>query len=83
MPRSRNTRRPKDRSFTAKQRTWRRAAGGWTEFARNLALLFFNAPFVEPLLTGASVDPGLAFRGVAVGIVLLIVSTILDVERRD
>jgi hypothetical protein len=50
---------------------------------RNLALLFFGAPFVEPLLAAAPLEIGLAGRGVGVGIVLLGLSTILDIERRD
>jgi hypothetical protein len=70
-------------SAAASRRTWRRAAGGWAEFARNLAVLFFGAPFVEPLLTGAELDPTLAVRGIGAGIVLLVISTILDIERRD
>jgi hypothetical protein len=84
MPKSRNRPVPKHRPSSKRRRwNWRRAAGGWAEFVRNLALLFFGAPFVEPLLAGAAVDLGLAIRGLVAGIVLLALSTILDVERRD
>jgi hypothetical protein len=62
---------------------WRRAAAGWAEFLRNLALLFVGAPFVEPLLSGAPLDGAKAFIGISLGIVLLIWSSILDHERRD
>jgi hypothetical protein len=76
--------RQKPRAQTAKPRwEWRRAAGGWAEFIRNLALLFLGAPFVEPLLSGAPLDGGRAFFGLGVGIALLVASSILDHERRD
>lgn len=62
---------------------WRRAAAGWAEFLRNLALLFFGAPFVEPLLSGAPLDASRAFVGLTIGVVIMVASSILDNERRD
>jgi hypothetical protein len=83
MPRSRN--RPKRQLPLPKRRQWdwRRAAGGWAEFVRNLALLLFGAPFVEPLLSGAALDAPRALFGIGLGLALLLFSSILDHERRD
>jgi hypothetical protein len=84
MARSRG-RKPKTPALgsRARRRTWRRAAGGWAEFARNIALLPFGAPFIDPLLTGADLDWDLADAGIAFGLALVVVATIFDLERED
>jgi hypothetical protein len=48
-----------------------------------LALLFFGAPFVEPLLSGAPVAAVNAIYGTLIALALFVLATILDVERRD
>lgn len=79
-----NRKRPRQKPVMARPRwQWRRAAGGWAEFLRNLALLFFGAPFVEPLLSGAPVAAANAIYGTLIALALFVLATILDIERRD
>jgi hypothetical protein len=58
-------------------------AGGIAEFLRNLALIAFGAPFVEPLVTGASIEAGRAATAFFWGILFLTISIIFDHERQD
>ena len=81
MPTSRKRHRPKPALRT--RWLWRRAAAGWAEFLRNLALLFFGAPFLEPLLSGAPVAVANASYGTLIALALFVLATILDIERRD
>jgi hypothetical protein len=83
MPRSRNRPKPKSQGVKRRRWDWRRAAGGWAEFLRNFALVFMVSPFVDPLLSGAPLNAERAAIGLAMGVVLLVASSILDNERRD
>ncbi len=82
MATSRKRARPKT-ALPRQRWQWRRAAAGWAEFLRNLALLFFGAPFVEPLLSGAPITVTNAVYGTLIALALFVLATILDVERRD
>jgi hypothetical protein len=82
MPVSRSN--PKRKPQPSPRRwTWRRLLADGRSFFAIFALLFFGAPFVEPLLSGAPLDLARAMPGLTVGSALLTGSTILDHERRD
>ena len=54
------------------------------EFFRNLALLLFGAPLVEPLLTnGGGFDPIKAIAGGGLGVAVLAVSLYIESQRKD
>jgi hypothetical protein len=84
VPRSRNRMKTPARAATGRKRwDWRRVAGGVGEFFRNIAVIAFSAPFIEPVLTGDAINADLAIAGIFVGFAFLATAIILDHERRD
>lgn len=57
--------------------------GGIGELFRNLALIAFTTPFVEPFLSGGQIEIVRAASGVVIGLVFLAIALIFDHERRD
>ena len=82
MPRSRG-RKASPPAIRRRPSRWRRLAGGWAEYARNLSLVALTAPFIEPILTNGQLRADKAGVGVFLAIVLLAAATILDNERSD
>lgn len=83
MPRSRSKPKPKSAPAKRSRWDWRRVAGGIGELFRNLSLIAFGTPFIEPFLSGGPIDPLRAGGGFVAGLVFLTIALIFDHERRD
>jgi hypothetical protein len=84
MPKSRNQ--PKSLQGGRQRRhrfDWRRVAGGIAEFCRNVALITFGTPFIEPSLSGGAINLPLVFGGALLGVAFIVLSLIFDHERSD
>lgn len=87
MPRSKPPRRPAQRSPTRKRpdiAARNRVLASLAEILRNLGLLLFGAPLVEPLINpGDAFDQTAGLIAMAAGLAMLSVSLTIDYLRKE